>query len=160
MHFTALNLLAVACGGAVGAGARYLVGTATHQLLGHNFPYGTLAVNVIGSLVIGYLLVLMPVQEAGSPAIRLLVTAGILGGFTTFSAFSVETLVLAQQGQIGRAGINLGLTMLGCLSAVWVGYWLARILHGPALKGKIARCKQRQTQPCSTHNYSDTTRTA
>lgn len=129
MNFELSKVLAVALGGALGASLRYLAAATTHSLLGHAFPYGTLLVNVLGSLLIGYLVVLLP--DTGSPAsmLRLLLITGLLGGFTTYSAFSIETLTLLQEGQLMKAGMNITLTLFSCLLAVWVGYLVARTLH-------------------------------
>ena len=82
MKIAAMKLAAVAAGGALGASLRYLIAAVTHEFLGHDFPYGTLMVNIIGSFVIGYLLVLLPEQEGGIPILRLLLITGVLGGFT------------------------------------------------------------------------------
>lgn len=129
MNFELSKVLTVALGGALGASLRYLAAATTHSLLGHAFPYGTLLVNVLGSLLIGYLVVLLP--DTGSPAsmLRLLLITGLLGGFTTYSAFSIETLTLLQEGQLMKAGMNITLTLFSCLLAVWVGYLVARTLH-------------------------------
>jgi CrcB protein len=124
-----MKLLAVAVGGAAGASLRYLAASMTHSLLGHAFPYGTLLVNVTGSLLIGYLVVLLPESGSHASTLRLLLITGLLGGFTTYSAFSIETLTLLQEQQLMKAGLNIALTVVSCLLAVWVGYWLARTLH-------------------------------
>jgi len=129
MSFEASRILAVALGGALGSSLRYLAGATTHSIFGHAFPYGTLLVNVLGSLLIGYLVVLLPESGHDSPVLRLLLISGILGGFTTFSAFSIESLTLLQEGQFAKAGLNIVLTVLSCLLAVWAGYLLARMLH-------------------------------
>ena len=86
-------------------------------------------VNIIGSLLIGYLLVLLPDGEETVPYARLLLITGILGGFTTYSAFSIETLQLIQDGHLSKAGLNVALTLLLCFLAVWVGFLTARGIH-------------------------------
>ncbi len=129
MNFEFSKILTVALGGALGASLRYVAAAATHTLLGHAFPYGTLLVNVVGSLLIGYLVVLLPDSGGHTYGLRLLLITGLLGGFTTFSAFSIETLTLLQEGQLSKAGLNIVLTLLSCLFAVWAGYLLARTLH-------------------------------
>ena len=129
MNFEVSKILAVAVGGALGASLRYLAAATTHGMLGHAFPYGTLLVNVLGSLLIGYLVVLLPESGHNSPVLRLLLITGVLGGFTTYSAFSIETLTLLQEGQMVKAGLNIVLSVLVCLLAVWLGYLLARTLH-------------------------------
>ena len=130
MKVAAMKLAAVAAGGALGASLRYLIAAATHEILGHDFPYGTLMVNIIGSLVIGYLMVLLPHQEGGIPVVRLLLITGVLGGFTTYSAFSVETLQLAQDGHLTKAGLNIAMTLFFCFAAVWAGFLAGRLIHG------------------------------
>jgi CrcB protein len=129
LNFELTKLLAVALGGAFGAGFRYLAAAMTHSVLGHAFPYGTLLVNVLGSLLIGYLVVLLPESGSQASILRLLLITGVLGGFTTYSAFSIETLTLFQEGQVMKASLNMAVTLLACLLAVWAGYLLARILH-------------------------------
>ena len=131
MNVAAIKLAAVAAGGAVGASLRYLIAAATHEFLGHDFPYGTLLVTVLGSAVIGYLMVLIPETEGSMPIARLLLITGLLGGFTTYSAFSVETLELLQDGHLTKAGLNIATTLFSCLLAVWAGYLVARFVHGP-----------------------------
>ncbi|KAA9131929.1 fluoride efflux transporter CrcB [Marinihelvus fidelis] len=132
MNALGVQLLAVAFGGAVGAGLRFLVGMGVHHWMGKGFPWGTLAVNIIGSALIGYCLVILPEQQGASPLPRLLLITGVLGGFTTYSAFSVETLQLFHAGQLQRAMLNVLVTVACCLAAVWVGHALARWLHGAA----------------------------
>ncbi len=107
-----------------------MVAIGVHQVLGYGFPYGTLLVNTAGSALIGYLVVFLPDTAAGIPALRLLLITGVLGGFTTFSTFSLETLVLFENGHIGRALLNVALSILTCLAAVWLGYRLAHSIHG------------------------------
>ena len=130
MNIAAVKLAAVAAGGAMGASLRYLIAAATHEFLGHDFPYGTLMVNVLGSALIGYFVVLIPETEAAVPLTRLLLITGLLGGFTTYSAFSVETLELLQDGHLTKAGLNIATTFFSCLLAVWAGYVVARFVHG------------------------------
>jgi CrcB protein len=129
LNFDLSKVFAVALGGALGASLRYLLAAMTHGLLGHAFPYGTLLVNVLGSLLVGYLVVLLPDHGSQASMLRLLLITGLLGGFTTYSAFSIETLTLLQEGQLLKAGLNIALTLCGCLFAVWVGYLLARFAH-------------------------------
>lgn len=131
MNFDFSKILVVALGGGLGASLRYLAAAATHGLLGHAFPYGTLLVNLLGSLLIGYLVVLLPDSGSQASTLRLLLVTGVLGGFTTYSAFSIETLTLLQEGQLLKAGLNIAITLAGCLLAVWTGFLLARWLHGP-----------------------------
>jgi CrcB protein len=130
VNFEISKIFIVALGGALGASLRYIAAATTHGLLGHAFPYGTLLVNVLGSLLVGYLVVLLPETGSQASTLRLLLITGLLGGFTTYSAFSIETLTLMQEGQLLKAGLNIALTLFICLFAVWGGYLLARIIHG------------------------------
>lgn len=132
MNETLLKLTMVATGGAVGSGLRYLASVAVHDWLGRGFPWGTLAVNAVGSLIIGYFASLLPAAQEPLPVLRLLLVTGLLGGFTTFSAFSIETLELLQQGQSGKAGLNVAATLALCFACVWLGYEVGRVAHGSA----------------------------
>ena len=121
-----LNFLSVAVGGALGACARYAITMAmSHHLL--RFPMATLITNVSGALVAGFVATwFINKGLLGMPA-QLLVVVGFLGGFTTFSAFSVDTLRLAEAGNLSFAALNVGLNVGGSLIAVLVGASLARI---------------------------------
>ena len=118
----------IAVGGALGSMARYwFTGVAT-RLFGETFPWGTLLINIFGSFVIGFFVALTN-QETGrylvDPNMRAFVTVGLCGGFTTFSAFSLQTLVLMQEGEwLHAGGYVLGSVAL-CLLFVWLGYVLA-----------------------------------
>lgn len=129
MKIAAMKLATVAAGGALGASLRYMAASITHSIMGHDFPYGTMLVNILGSLIIGYLLVLLPDSEEAIPYLRLLLITGVLGGFTTYSAFSIETLQLIQDGHLSKAGLNVVLTLLLCFIAVWGGFLLGRGIH-------------------------------
>jgi CrcB protein len=127
----AMMYLAVALGGALGSVARYAVSLGAARWLGAGFPWGTLIVNVAGSFAIGVLAAL--VTADGRPALgdgtRAFLMVGILGGFTTFSSFSLETLSLARAGAWGAAAGNASLSLLLCLGAVWLGFATATILN-------------------------------
>jgi CrcB protein len=117
------DALAVACGAAAGGLLRWQIGlwlNARHAQL----PLGTLAVNVAGGLLIGALLVVL--ARADQQLWRLLLVTGFLGGLTTFSAFSAESLALLQRGQWAWAAAHAGLHVLGALAAALLGAWLAR----------------------------------
>jgi CrcB protein len=114
----------VAFGGALGSVARYGCAGFVARLAGTSFPWGTLLVNVTGSFVIGVLAALL--TSDGRPLVagdaRAFLMVGVLGGFTTFSSFSVETLTLARGGEWAAAGGNVVASVALCLIAVWLGY--------------------------------------
>ena len=121
-----LQLLAIAFGGAVGALMRYFVSTGSYFLFGRGFPYGTLMVNVLGSLLMGALFVVLSERLALGPEWRGGLLVGLLGAFTTFSTFSLETLVLLEEGRWLGASVNVFLSVTLCLAATWIGLTLAR----------------------------------
>ena len=118
----------ICLGGAIGTGLRYLSGTLAIRWLGVDFPYGTLIVNVVGSFLIGL------IQQVGvtSPLIpettRLFLTVGIMGGLTTYSSFSYETLRLAQLGAWGQAWVNVLVTTALCLAVCFLGIAVGRVI--------------------------------
>jgi CrcB protein len=123
-----LQILAIAGGGALGALGRFWISTGVYHLLGRDFPWGTLAVNVVGSFLMGLLFVLFIERFAAGEEVRAAVLVGFLGAFTTFSTFSVETLTLIEQGFVAKAFLNAGASVLVCLLACWVGFSLGRSL--------------------------------
>ena len=124
---TTARFFLICAGGAIGTGARYLLATAVTRAFG-NFPFGTLAVNVIGSFLASVLMVLALEKSALSPDLRLIMVTGVMGGFTTYSSFNYETLHLAQVGAGGLAVANVALTLIACLLAGGAGIWLARAI--------------------------------
>jgi CrcB protein len=123
-----LNIVLVAIGGAVGSVARYLTGMVAARLFGPNFPWGTLAVNVVGSLAIGIFAELIARRFSAPLEWRLFIITGILGGFTTFSAFSLDIATLYDSGNLALAFLYLAVTMLVSLGAVFAGLALMRAL--------------------------------
>ncbi|MCC5968493.1 MAG: fluoride efflux transporter CrcB [Pararhodobacter sp.] len=123
MRWEARIYVAVALGSALGAVARYLGSLWLLQLTGPGFPWGTLAVNVVGSFLIGLYATLSGPdgRRLASPAERHFVMTGFCGGFTTFSIFSLETVLLLEQQDFFLAGLNLGLSVILWLCAVWFG---------------------------------------
>ena len=107
---------------------RYAASLGVYSLLGRGFPYGTLFVNVSGSLLMGLLSILMIERFNIGPEWRAGILVGLLGSFTTFSAFSIETLNLLEQGDMLRAFSNIVLSVIVCLAAVWLGVSLGRQL--------------------------------
>jgi len=121
-------MLIVALGGALGSVARYkLSGYILHHTLDWRFPAGTFAVNVIGCLVAGVLAGLAERHELLGPEARLLLFTGILGGFTTFSAFGLETMYLLKRGEVLVAGANIVLSVAAGLFALWIGTALGSV---------------------------------
>lgn len=121
-------LVGVAIGGAVGSVLRYLIQTQSVHWFGTDFPYGTLLVNVVGSLLIGFLSFLLLERITVSEEVRLAILVGVLGGFTTFSTFSLETFNFIQQGDYFVAIGNVFLNVALCLAACFLGISLARLV--------------------------------
>lgn len=129
MYSTALSLPVavawVAAGGAIGSVLRYLIAVAAAPI-SSRFPCGTLIANAAGCLCAGVMLHLVLNRPGFPPSLRLLITTGFLGGLTTFSSFSAETLHLFERGQMGAAALNVGLNLLLSLGAAWAGYTAMR----------------------------------
>lgn len=122
------RVLLVAVGGVVGAIARYWMAGVVQQLNGTDFPIGTLAVNLLGSFVVGVVMALSLERGLINADIRILLAVGLCGGFTTMSTFSYETLALLRDGEAVLALGNVAVTVIGCLAAVWLGSVMARVL--------------------------------
>lgn len=122
------HLLIVALGGALGSGMRHLVNLASLRLFGPGFPWGTLAVNIAGSLAMGLFVELLARRFGGSAELRLFVATGILGGFTTFSAFSLDVAVLYERGAVAQAALYVAASLLVAVTALFVGMWLGKSL--------------------------------
>ncbi len=123
------HFMAVALGGAFGAVLRFFVSTGVYQWLGRGFPYGTFAVNVLGSFMIGLLTEALVLQRAAiTIEYRSAILVGMLGSFTTFSTFSLETLYLIEQGNWLKASMNVLISVFACIFAVWLGLLSGRTL--------------------------------
>ncbi|MEJ2106389.1 MAG: fluoride efflux transporter CrcB [Acidiferrobacteraceae bacterium] len=120
------QILAIAAGGAIGAVLRFWASNGVYALLGRNFPYGTMAVNILGSLLMGVLFILMVERMDVSAAWRAVLLIGFLGAFTTFSTFSIETLNLIEEGALLSAGLNMILSVVLCILAAWIGVNIGR----------------------------------
>lgn len=119
-------LFAVAMGGAVGAMGRFVVMNAVGSMVGHGFPWGTFAVNLIGSFVLGALIEVSALHWSPSPEVRAFLVVGMLGAFTTFSTFSLDSYTLIERGQFGAVAAYIaGSVILGVLG-LWAGMSLFR----------------------------------
>ncbi len=123
----AASFAAVAVGGAVGTALRYAVTGWAHRVMPCTFPYGTLTVNVVGSLVVGFAAgVFAGRAEPRDNLLQLFLIVGACGGFTTFSAFSADTYHLVQRGDLASAALNVTVQVVRSLVAVFAGFWLSR----------------------------------
>ena len=128
MNIPVSHFVAAGIGGAIGAMSRLWVSHSIHNHLSRDFPWGTLAVNSIGSLLIGFLYVLIVENQDIDPVWRMILVVGFLGALTTFSTFSLEALQLFQHKEPVRAIIYVIVSFFGCISLAWVGTILARFI--------------------------------
>ena len=124
---TDLSIAAIAVGGGCGSVARFLVAREMERLFGSFLPYGTLIVNVLGSLALGWLATVFLARPEINIALRLGIAVGFLGAFTTFSAFSFESVQLMLNGAVWRAALNVAVNTVVCLSMCYLGMQLARL---------------------------------
>ena len=122
------QLLAVAAGGAAGAVMRWLMASGIQRMAGGAFPWGTLVVNALGSFLLGFLFVWLIERSSASELMRLALTVGFLGAFTTFSTYSLESIRLLQEGAFALAFGNIIGQVILCLMLTWLGVQLARVL--------------------------------
>jgi CrcB protein len=120
------HVLLVAAGGAIGSGLRHLVNVMAGRVLGTAFPWGTFAVNLVGCFLMGVFIEVLARRLGGSQELRLFVATGILGGFTTFSAFSLDFATLYQRGAMFEAFAYVAGSVLLSLAGVFLGLWLAK----------------------------------
>ncbi len=117
----------VAVGGALGSVARYLMASTIQKSTGWEFPIGTVLVNALGCFLIGLLYVWLVARHAPREDLRGLLMVGVMGGFTTFSSFSLETVTLMLNGSYGNAALNVAISLVACLAGTWLAISLARI---------------------------------
>ncbi|ESY74994.1 fluoride efflux transporter CrcB [Mesorhizobium sp. M1050] len=120
-----LNLLLVVVGGGIGAGIRHLTSMGALRLVGPNYPWGTMAINIVGSFAMGLFIAILA-RRGGSNELRLFVATGMLGGFTTFSAFSLDFATLWERGATLPAFGYALASVIGAIIALFLGLWLAR----------------------------------
>ncbi|AZO43466.1 MULTISPECIES: fluoride efflux transporter CrcB [Mesorhizobium] len=119
------NLLLVVVGGGIGAGIRHLTSMGALRLVGPNYPWGTMAINIAGSFAMGLFIAILA-RRGGSNELRLFIATGILGGFTTFSAFSLDFATLWERGATLPAFGYALASVIGAIIALFLGLWLAR----------------------------------
>lgn len=121
-------LFAIALGGAIGALGRHFVARSVTHALGLGFPYGTLTVNVVGGFAMGVIIALLALRLSLPPAWQAFLTVGLLGGFTTFSAFSLEVVLLIERGTLGLAGLYVAASVILSVAALFAGLSAVRYL--------------------------------
>ncbi len=124
------NYLFVAAGAAVGGSFRYWLSGFIQRILPVSFPYGTLAVNILGSFILGFIIFYFDARELLSPGFRIALTIGFCGGFTTFSTFSYETLGFLRDSEYLLAFTNISLNVFFTLAALILSYFAAKIMIG------------------------------
>lgn len=124
------RILIVGVGGFIGASLRYIISGLSIRVFGDSFPYGTLLVNILGGLLIGFIMEASVSLWPVSPNIRIFLTTGLLGGLTTFSTFSYETISMLSDGSYLMGGINAGLNLFLSLFCAWLGKFLAQVMLG------------------------------
>lgn len=122
------SYIAIAIGGTLGCWARFALTGTLQSAFGRDFPYATLTINVLGSFLMGFLFIETLERLTLPPALRTGILTGGLGGFTTFSTFSMEALLLAEDGELGKAALYIGLSVVLGLAAAFGGAYLARNL--------------------------------
>jgi CrcB protein len=123
-----MTLLYIGAGGALGAMARYLMVGLVQRGMGGSFPWGTLAVNILGAFAMGLIVETAARFWSPSPEIRAFLTTGVLGGFTTFSAFSLETGLMIEKGDWVSAAAYIAASVTLCVLALFLGLWLIRAI--------------------------------
>ncbi|MDJ0929946.1 fluoride efflux transporter CrcB [Breoghania sp.] len=124
------NLLLVAIGGGIGAAGRHFVGLFMMRHFGSGFPYGTLTVNILGSFIMGLFIATLARLDGSFQSLRLLIATSMLGGFTTFSSFSLDAATLWERGQLELAAGYVLVTVVASIAALFAALWLVRGLAG------------------------------
>ena len=119
-------ILAIAAGGAIGSVLRHFAGSGAMALFGMAFPYGTLFVNIVGSFLMGIFVGSFALFDNTSPELRAFLTVGLLGGFTTFSSFSLDVVTLYERGEVTAAILYVAFSVLLSLAAIFAGLFLMR----------------------------------
>jgi len=122
------DYILVFAGGGIGALARYVLSGAVYRFLPSDFPYGTLFVNILGCFAIGFFMTLLEDRFIIVPSLRIFLSIGILGGFTTFSSFSSETVALLRDAEVLLASFNIATNVFGCLCATIIGIFIGRFV--------------------------------
>ena len=125
-----MRILWICIAGAVGTGARYLLGDWILRQTGPLFPWSTLVINALGSFLLGAIMQVALASEGFDPTLRVALTTGLMGGFTTYSTFNYESLRLFEEGALWLGTLNVGGTVIGCLLAGRLGMLLGRLLVG------------------------------
>lgn len=121
-----IHILFIALGGAIGAVLRHVANGAALRMAGPEFPYGTLGVNVIGSFAMGLFIAWLVTHEPQSANLRAFVSVGLLGAFTTFSTFSLDTITLIERGALAQATLYIMASVMIAIVALWVGLVLGK----------------------------------
>lgn len=124
------SLAAVAAGGAIGASLRWLTGLGAVKLFGHGWPYGTFTANLVGALVMGFLIHAFALRGGMSKDMTLFLTTGLLGGYTTFSTYALDIVTMANRGKALEAALYAGLSVAGGVLMILAGMRLARLITG------------------------------
>jgi len=120
------HILLAAVGGALGTVARYLVGIVTLRTMGPGYPWGTFAVNIVGSALIGIFVQLIARRFGASADMRIFAVTGFLGGFTTFSSFALDSVNMMERGDLGAAALYIGASLVLSIAALFAGLALVR----------------------------------
>lgn len=123
-----LLVFVVGCGGFIGAASRYLISLWATRFIGAGYPFGTLIVNILGAIIIGFVTEMSLRTNLVSPTWKTFITTGMMGGLTTFSTFSFETITMFSHGQVGVGSLNIGLNLVFSLIGVVIGQFFARMM--------------------------------